>query len=268
MPEQTTHPRTEELGAYSLGQLPPEEAAIIESHISECQSCCETIVSLSSDDTFVGLLKEARQLPADQTVDLDGVPIQPSSTLPDVPAPLAEHPRYEIVGLIGKGGMGDVYKARHRMLKRTVALKIIKPDLVRKPEAVDRFHREVTTAAQLSHRNMVTAHDAEQAGEVHFLVMEHVDGTDLSHITKDRGSLPIAEACEYVRQAAIGLQHAHETVAHSPDRKLKPLVREFLRFVYSRQGQEIVIKDGFYPLDFDAAAAEAKKVGIELKAAQ
>ena len=210
MPEQTTHPSQEELSAYSLGQLPPDEAAVIESHISECEPCCETIVGLSSDDTFVGLLQEARQLPTDQTVDQDGSPAKPSSSSHDVPAPLAEHPRYEIVGLIGKGGMGDVYKARHRMMERTVALKIINRELVRKPEAVDRFHREVKTAAQLSHPNIVTAYDAEQAGDVHFLVMEYVDGVDLSHTVKDRGALPIAEACDYIRQAAIGLQYAHE----------------------------------------------------------
>jgi serine/threonine protein kinase len=113
--------------------------------------------------------------------------------------------------LIGKGGMGDVYKARHRMMERTVALKIINRELVRKPEAVDRFHREVKTAARLSHPNIVTAYDAEQqAGDVHFLVMEYVDGVDLSQIIKDRGALPIAEACDYIRQAAIGLQYAHE----------------------------------------------------------
>ena len=133
-----------------------------------------------------------------------------SSTSEDIPAPLAEHPRYEIVRLIGKGGMGDVYEARHRMMERTVALKIIKQELMRKPEAVDRFHREVKAAAQLAHPNVVTAYDAEQAGDVHFMVMEFVDGVDLSQMVKDRGALPVAEACDYIRQAAIGLQHAHE----------------------------------------------------------
>ncbi len=208
MSDPSPHPTREELGAYSLGQLPQKRADAIDSHISECQPCCETIAGISSDDTFVGLLKEARQLPTDQTVDHGSAPA--SSSDQDVPAPLAEHPRYEILTLIGKGGMGDVYRATHRMMKRTVALKIIKPELMRKPEAVDRFHREVTTAAQLSHPNIVTAYDAEQAGDVHFLVMEYVDGTDLSQLVKDRGALPIPDACDYVRQAAIGLQHAHE----------------------------------------------------------
>ncbi len=215
MPKQMTHPSREELSAYSLGQLPQDRAVVIDSHISECGSCCQTLVGLSSDDTFVALLQEAKQLPkdqlpTDQTVDIGDVPADPSSALQEVPAPLAKHARYEIVSLIGKGGMGDVYKARHRMMDRTVALKIINRELVRKSEAVDRFHREVKTAAQLSHPNIVTAHDAEQADDLHFLVMEYVDGTDLSQVLKDRGALPINEACDYIRQAAIGLQHAHE----------------------------------------------------------
>ena len=191
MPEEKTHPSPEELGAYSLGQLPPEKAAIIETHISECEPCCETIVGLSSDDTFVAILKEARQLPADRTVD-QAVSVGEMSSCPEeMPLALADHSRYEIVGLIGRGGMGAVYKARHRMMERTVALKIINRELVCKPEAVERFHREVKAVAQLSHPNIVTAYDAEQAGDVHFLVMEHVDGVDLSRTLKDRG--PIAD---------------------------------------------------------------------------
>lgn len=206
MPAQSTHPSRDELSAYSLGQLPQDQAVLIDSHISECEPCCETMIELSSEDTFIGLLQEARHLPADQ----DGFPSQPPSSLTAVPAPLAEHPRYEIFGLIGRGGMGDVYKARHRKMERTVALKVINRQLVQKAEAVERFHREVKAAAQLSHPNIVTAHDADQAGDFHFMVMEYVGGVDLSQTVKDRGALPVAEACDYIRQAAIGLQHAHE----------------------------------------------------------
>ena len=106
--------------------------------------------------------------------------------------------------------MGDVYKATHRMMDRTVALKIIKRELMQNSQAVDRFHREVKAAAKLSHPNIVTSHDAEQAGDVHFLVMEYVDGVNLSQIVKDQGALAVAEACDYIRQVSIGLQHAHE----------------------------------------------------------
>lgn len=183
---------------------------MIDDHISECEPCCETIVSLSTDDTFVGMLQEARQLSGDAAAGRTRTATASDSDPTGIPAALLEHSRYEILGLIGKGGMGDVYQARHRMMDRAVALKIIKPEFVCKPEAVSRFHREVKAAARLSHPNIVTSHDAEQADDVHYLVMEYVDGINLAQTVGKRGALPIADACDYVRQAAIGLQHAHE----------------------------------------------------------
>ncbi|MBI1249080.1 protein kinase [bacterium] len=203
MPEQPSHPTPDQLNAYGLGQLPSDEATVIEKHISECEPCCETIADLAGNDTFLGLLQNA-----ERTVDQQSGPTSQNSD--GVPGPLAEHSRYEILGLVGKGGMGDVYKARHRKMQRTVALKVIKRELVRQSEAVDRFHREVRAAAQLSHPNIVTSHDADQAGDFHFMVMEYVDGVDLAQVVRDRGALPIREACDYIRQAALGLQHAHQ----------------------------------------------------------
>lgn len=210
VPEQAIHPSPAELHAYGLGQLSYDQATVVESHISECEPCCETIADLSAGDTFVELLQEAEQLPIDQNVDHDGLPTRPSSSSQDIPVPLAKHPRYEIVGLIGRGGIGNVYEARHRKMERTVALKVLNRKFVRKTVAVDRFHREVKTAAQLSHPNIVTAHDADNAGDYHFMVMEFVDGVDLSRIIKDRGALPVIEACKYIHQAALGLHYAHE----------------------------------------------------------
>lgn len=119
MPEQTAHPSEEELSAYNRGLLSPAETVAIETHISECEPCCETIVSFSSDDTFVGLLKEARQLPFDQTLDHNTQRAKPSGFHGDIPPELAEHPRYEIVRLIGKGGMGDVYEAPSCLTQKT-----------------------------------------------------------------------------------------------------------------------------------------------------
>src|SRR5262249_36597550 len=75
---------------------------------------------------------------------------------------------------------------------------------------VERFRREVKAAARLAHPNIVTAHDAEQAGDVHFLVMEFVEGVSLARLVEGRGPLPLAHACHYARQVAQGLQHACE----------------------------------------------------------
>ena len=106
--------------------------------------------------------------------------------------------------------MGDVYRAEHRLMRRHVALKLISSELTKHLDSVDRFRREVEAAAQLSHPNIVTAYDAEQAGDTHFLVMEYVDGINLSELLKQRGPLPVDEACDYMRQAALGLQHASD----------------------------------------------------------
>ena len=211
MTEHRTHPAPETLSAFSLGQLPPADAQAVEDHVGECQPCCETLLGLSSDDTFVALLQKANHPPSDETRD-QRAQLHNTVEIDDaeVPRALVSHPRYAIVAPIGKGGMGNVFKAEHRMMERTVALKVIKQEFLRKPEAVGRFQREVKTAARLSHPNIVTAHDAEQAGNVHFLVMEYVDGLDLARKVKDSGPLPITEACESIRQAALGLQHAHD----------------------------------------------------------
>ena len=75
---------------------------------------------------------------------------------------------------------------------------------------MERFRGEVENAARLSHPNIVTTYDAEDAGETHFLVMEYVEGKDLGRLVQERGPLPVDRACDYVRQAALGLQHAFE----------------------------------------------------------
>jgi serine/threonine-protein kinase len=118
--------------------------------------------------------------------------------------------QYVVLALLGEGGMGKVLKARHRLMKRVVALKVIRPALLADPRAVQRFRREIEAVSRLSHPNIVAAYDANQVGDTHFLVMEYVEGTDLARVVKERGPLPAGVACEYVRQAAVGLQHAHE----------------------------------------------------------
>lgn len=132
------------------------------------------------------------------------------SHLPTVPDALVAHPRYEVLQAIGQGGMGSVYKARHRLMNRLVAIKVIKPELVRNAKMVQRFQREVRAAAQLAHPNIVTAFDAEQVGELNLLVMEYVDGIDLAQLVKQQGNLPTPVACECIAQVAAGLQHAFE----------------------------------------------------------
>jgi serine/threonine protein kinase len=101
--------------------------------------------------------------------------------------------------------MGAVFKARHRLMERWVALKVMSPTLLHRPAAVERFQREVKAAAPLTHANIVTAHDAEQAGRSHFLVMEFVEGISLDRLVDEGAPRPVAVACGYARQAALGV---------------------------------------------------------------
>src|SRR5438132_1663195 len=95
-------------------------------------------------------------------------------------------------------------------MQRPVAVKVLNHELIDNPATVERFRREVRAAARLTHPNIVAAFDAEQAGDVHFLAMEYVEGVSLARRIAEVGPLPMAQACDYVRQAALGLQHAHE----------------------------------------------------------
>ena len=94
---------------------------------------------------------------------------------------------YLLEGKIGQGGMGQVFRAVHRRMKRTVALKVLSPAAMKSPDAVKRFQREVEAAASLTHPNIVTAHDAGLIRGNHFLVMEFVDGRDLASLLRKVG---------------------------------------------------------------------------------
>ncbi|MFO0970190.1 MAG: protein kinase [Gemmataceae bacterium] len=117
---------------------------------------------------------------------------------------------YLLLERIGGGGMGEVFKARHPVMNRVVALKVIRKDLLASADAVQRFRREIRVAAQLDHPHLVRAFDASQEGDVHFLVMEYAEGVNLQDLVRGSGPLPIGSACAYVAQAAMGLQYAAE----------------------------------------------------------
>lgn len=116
---------------------------------------------------------------------------------------------YIVLDKLGEGGMGQVYKAKHRRMKRIVALKVLPPGAVNSAKAVQRFHQEVEVAARLSHPNIVIAHDAGEAHGRHYLVMEYVEGCDLSSYVKKNGPLGVEQATNVVLQAARGLAYAH-----------------------------------------------------------
>ena len=127
--------------------------------------------------------------------------------------------RYIILDRIGSGSMGRVYKARHPLMDRTVALKIIAPEIASNDRVVARFQREMKLVGRLDHPNVVRAFDADQFHRVLYIVMEYVPGHSLGDRLK-KGPIPPMEMIEYASQAALGLAHAHEQgIVH---RDIKP----------------------------------------------
>lgn len=128
--------------------------------------------------------------------------------------------KYKLLDLLGKGGMGSVYKAEQPELGRIVSLKVMSQELLKSPEAVKRFHREIRSVGALSHPNIVTAYDADCVHNTHFLVMEFVNGHSLRQWIDIHGQLPVAWSCHVAHQVAVGLQHtASRGMVH---RDIKP----------------------------------------------
>ncbi len=204
--------------------------------------------------------------PTEQAETIAAPASEPSDAAP-IPPELRDHPKYRVIGLIGQGGMGAVYKAEHRLMERTVALKVVNPAFIDNAAAVRRFQQEVKAAARLQHPNIVTSHDADQAGMLHFLVMEYVDGRSLADYAREKGPLPVHEACEYARQAALGLQYAHEHGLVHRDVKPHNLMRtpdgqiKILDFGLARLRQTAPDEPGPTATDAEPAAASLTAVG-------
>lgn len=116
---------------------------------------------------------------------------------------------YIITDWIGQGGMGQVFKAVHEMLGRESAIKVL-PLHKTTPEAIENFRREIRAQAKLDHPNLVRAFDAGEDGNVHYLVVEYIPGTDLRRLVRSKGKLSVQQAANIIKQSAEGLAHAHE----------------------------------------------------------
>lgn len=188
--------------------------------MTEIRRCpdCQTELPVDSPAGLcpVCLLKQGRSGPAvvvDKTVLFSGF-------LPPDPEELQAHfPQLDILELIGKGGMGAVYKARQKQLGRLVAVKILPPEVSRDPDFAERFSREARALARLSHQNIVGVHDFGLANGLYYFVMEYVEGTNLREVIRT-GSLDSKQALAIVPQVCEALQFAHdEGIVH---RDIKP----------------------------------------------
>ncbi len=145
---------------------------------------------------------------------------------------------YIILEKLGEGGMGAVFKARNTRLDRIVAIKLLRKEHGAKAEVVSRFQREVQVVSSLSHPNIVRAIDASNVDGNLIFEMEYVEGVNLTQLVHKRGPLPVPMACDFIRQAAFGLQHAHEKgLVH---RDIKPSNLVVTRALRSHRGSRRV----------------------------
>ena len=157
-------------------------------------------------------------------------------------APGTELSHYQLVRLIGAGGMGEVYQATDTRLDRTVAIKVLPPHVAGNPQARERFEREARTISQLNHPHICTLYDVGQENEVDFLVMEHIEGQTLAK-RLEKGALPLEQAFELGVEIADALDKAHRHgIVH---RDLKP-------------GNIMLTKSGAKLLDFGLAKLDAR----------
>jgi len=185
---------------------------------SSCANCHTPLPELDSHETLVdeGTLVEDWSV---ASASKSSIP--PSKTRINELAPgVVLGGRYEILQLLGRGGMGAVYKAQDKELDRTVALKLIRPDLARNPEMVRRFKQELILARQVTHKNVIRIFDLGQADGIKFITMDFVAGHDLRALLKEKGKFPPTEAARIMLQICRALEAAHgEHVIH---RDLKP----------------------------------------------
>ncbi len=162
-------------------------------------------------------------------------------------------PRYHIEALLGKGGMGEVYKAYDKELDRTVAIKLVLSGLAEEPETMQRFKQELLMASKVSHKNILRIHDLGDVDGVKFISMAYVEGEDLHHVLKREGRLPLERVLKITRQLCGALAAAHaEDVVH---RDLKP------QNVLIDKADNIYVSDFGLAKSLEAGAAGMTRTG-------
>jgi serine/threonine protein kinase len=219
-------PAREELREFVLGTLPEPAAETVAEHIETCPACesileeferlpDELLADLRASNPLDEYVSEPECEQSRMQIIATGGPWSDYVLLPPAAAaaPVASRTtlgHYEILDEIGRGAMGTVYRALNTELHKVVAIKLLAPERVRDPHSVARFQQEMRAVGQLEHPNIVRALDGGEANGSRFLVMEYIDGENVEELARRRGPLPVAEACDIVRQAALGLQCVYE----------------------------------------------------------
>lgn len=210
------------LRSFLRDETPESTSTDLVLHLVQCLSCRDRVISWGEKPRLEQILRAL----ADGS-DAGGVkgasdgnsgPDDETNIYPN--KPLRQIGQYELIRSIGRGGGGEVFEAMHVRLRRRMAVKVLSKKDVGDETIRRRFLREMESIGQLNHPHIVHAYDAGEADGTLYLAMELVDGENVESLARRVGPLPVAEACEIVRQAALGLQHVHENkLVH---RDLKP----------------------------------------------
>ncbi|AMV33430.1 Serine/threonine-protein kinase PrkC [Pirellula sp. SH-Sr6A] len=211
--------KTEALADLLAGRLPADRFTEALEHVETCDHCTRAAETLSQEEPshWVKRALHGAEAPLyDHEPECQAVMgslLLQASTLGKSHSksmlPIATLGPYRLLNWIGAGGMGSVYMAEHRRLKRMAAIKLLPREKSLQPGWLDRFNREMTSVAALEHPHVVRAIDAGEDGPWHYLVMEYLDGADLSQVCRRMGELPLRTSCELIRQAALGLDAIH-----------------------------------------------------------
>lgn len=257
----TNCPGKPQLIDYARGVLSDEAASALEEHLGQCTGCSRTMTEIETlADDFTTLLRQTHEESdaawlqetryAEMLEGLSELKVGPDSPSPTLiiktargsananePMVGRQLGQYKLLAIVGEGGMGLVYKALHVRLGKVVALKVLSAGRVHEPRMHERFQREMHAAGQIEHPNVVQALDASEADGHHFLIMDLVDGVDLSALLRVHGPFSVGNACEMIRMAAVGLEHIH--LAGMIHRDMKPA-----NLMLARDGQVRILDLG------------------------
>ena len=206
----TACPDRGQLTAYAVGRLPDDTSDAIAAHVDSCPDCAAVLAALEEpDDPFTAQLRGPADNPYAKESECRSA-VARARTILEQSRGGQTLGEYQLIEELGHGGMGRVYKAWHTKLNRLVAVKILPRGRADDRQAIARFEREISAVGRLVHPNIVQAYDAREIEGTPVLVMEYVDGWDLGEILRRMGRVPVAEACELVRQTALAAECAHE----------------------------------------------------------
>ena len=223
-----------QIGDYLRGSVSEAEAQTVEEHLAACEICAAALEKQDAlsdilfaafqdteakreqythEDNFHRAAELVERIPVSASIGDRPAEEAIAKADPSGPPPLPL-PRtvgeYQLLQRLGSGGMGTVYKARHTRLNKIVAVKMMRESRLGDPTAVARFDREMMAVGGLDHPHIVRATDAREIDGQRLLVMEFIDGADLALLVRSVGPIPIPDACEMIRQTALGLQSAHD----------------------------------------------------------